>query len=123
MKHLFEILKDGGILISCTILICLVIIIALFIKGLMSKANTKKIRTLISSVAWFAVAWGFLGRTLGLIKAFDTIQASGELTPSMVSGGLKMALVGPLVGVIVFLIARLGMIILISKQKEMTESE
>ena len=123
MKHLFEILKDGGILISYTILICLIIIIALFIKGLISNANTKKIKTLISSIAWFAVAWGFLGRTLGLIHAFDTIQASGELTPRMVSGGLKMALVGPLVGVIVFLIARLGIIILIAKQKKITEND
>ena len=64
MKHLFEILNDGGILISYTILICLLVIIALFIKGLMSNVDTNKTRMLISSIGWFAVAWGFLGRTL-----------------------------------------------------------
>ena len=116
MAHLFMILKDGGILITYPILILLIVILYLFAKGLKQTNNNKSI-SLISSLGWFVVAWGFLGRTLGLIKAFDTIQAQGDLTPSMVSGGLKMALVGPLVGIIVFIIARILIIVLTMKQK------
>jgi hypothetical protein len=46
------------------------------------------------------------------------VSAHGELTPKLLAEGLKMALVDPLFGVFVFLVARLGMIILISLQKE-----
>lgn len=118
MNDIIGKLNDGGPAITYTIVIALFVILALFIKGLISSKDNSKIISLISSIAWFAVAWGFLGRTIGLIKAFDTIQAAGELTPRLVSGGLKMALVGPLVGVFVFIIARIGIIVLIALQKE-----
>jgi biopolymer transport protein ExbB/TolQ len=116
MAHLFMILNDGGILISYPILILMIVILFLFIRGLKVN-NCNKTISLISSLGWFVVAWGFLGRTIGLIKAFDTIQAQGHLTPSIISEGLKMALVGPLVGIIVFIIARIAILILTLKQK------
>ena len=109
---------DGGVGITLIIFIALIAIIALFIKELIVKGDKSKTLSLISSIAWFAVAWGFLGRTIGLIKAFDTIQAVGDLTPSMVSGGLKMALVGPIFGIFVFALARLVMIILTIMDKK-----
>lgn len=109
---------DGGVGITLIIFIALIAILALFIKELIVKGDKTKTLSLISSIAWFAVAWGFLGRTIGLIKAFDTIQAAGELTPSMVSGGLKMALVGPIFGIFVFAIARIVMITLTIMKKE-----
>ena len=111
---------DGGLGITLIIFIALIVVFALFIKELMVKGNREKTIKLISSIAWFAVAWGFLGRTIGLIKAFDTVQAAGELAPSMLAGGFKMALVGPIFGIFVFAIARLEIIILtwISKKKD-----
>jgi len=109
---------DGGVGITLIIFIALIAIIALFIKELIIKGDKSKTLSLISSIAWFAVAWGFLGRTIGLIKAFDTVQVAGELTPNMVSGGLKMALVGPIFGIFVFALARLVMIILTVMDKK-----
>jgi biopolymer transport protein ExbB/TolQ len=84
----------------------------------MDKDDNKKTIDLMASFAWFAVAWGFMGRTFGLIKAFDMVGAAGELTPSLLAGGLKMALVDPLFGIFVFVVARLGIIILISLQRK-----
>lgn len=112
------ILNDGHPIITYLIILVLVAILVLFIKQLLAVKNSEKTIALISSLGWFAIAWGFLGRTLGLIDAFDAIQASGELTPSMISDGIKMALVGPLVGVITFIIARVCMIILIAREKK-----
>lgn len=112
MGQLFSKFNDGGPFFTYPMLILLLVIIALFIKAFMDKDGYKKTISLISSLAWFTVAWGFLGRTIGLIMAFDNVSAHGELTPSLLAEGLKMALLNPLFGIVVFLIARAAIIIL-----------
>lgn len=118
MEPIISKMNEGGPVIMYTIFILLVLILLLFVRGIIKKETGEKTRQIIISIAWFAVAWGFLGRTIGLIGAFDTIQAAGQLTPEMVSGGLKMALLGPLFGVLVFAIARVAVIILLFLQRE-----
>ena len=110
--------NDGGPIFTYTIFILLLVIIALFARVLIKKELLNKTKELINSIAWFAVVWGFLGRTFGLIKAFDMVAAQGELTPRLLADGLKMALVDPLFGLFVFLIARALIIVLIAIQKE-----
>jgi hypothetical protein len=117
MNSLIGKFNDGGPIFTYTIFILLIVILAFFIKGLMDKGHNKKTIDLIKSFAWFAVAWGFLGRTFGLIKAFDMVAAQGELTPRLLADGLKMALVDPLFGIFVFIIARIAILILIGLQK------
>lgn len=123
MTQVFDKFNDGGPFFSYPILILLIVILALFVKGLMDKNDNSKIISLIASVGWFTVAWGFLGRTFGLIVAFDNVSAHGELTPSLLAEGLKMAILNPLFAIIVFLIARLGIIILVLMQKEKEKAE
>jgi len=118
MKNIIDKFADGGVGITFLIFIALIFIVALFIKELIKEGDREKSIKLISSIAWFALAWGFLGRTIGLVKAFDTVQAAGELTPKMVAGGLKMALVGPIFGIFVFAMARLGIIVLTILQRK-----
>ena len=108
---------DGGPVFTVVIFICLILVLALFAAAFMNRANQEKFMSLMKHVGWFAVAWGFMGRTMGLIHAFDLVEASGELTPSLLAEGLKMALVDPLFGIFVFIIARLGIIILVSLKK------
>ena len=118
MTAILDKFNDGGTLIMYPILILLIIILALIVKAFMNKGDNTKTISLISSLGWFTIAWGYLGRTIGMIKAFDNIAASGEVTPKLLSGGIKMAILGPLFGIVVFLIARLGMIVLIWIKKE-----
>lgn len=120
MNALLGKFNDGGPVFTYTILIILIIILAFFVKGIMDKGDNKKMIDLMASFGWFAVAWGFLGRTFGLIQAFDMVAAQGELTPRLLADGLKMALVDPLFGIFVFVIARIGIIILISLQTKET---
>ena len=110
--------KDGGTLIMYPILALLIVVIALFVNALLKPESFSKMKSLIGSIGWFVLAWGYLGRTIGLIKAFDNVAASGDISPSMLSGGLKMALLGPLAGIIVFLIARAFIIIMIMREKK-----
>ena len=120
MKGILGKMNDGGPVFTYTILILLLVIIALFIIALVNRESEKKMSSLIASIAWFALAWGYLGRTFGLIMAFDNIAASGQITPEMMAGGLKMALVDPLMGLITFIVARAGIIVLtvIRKREE-----
>lgn len=118
MNALIGKMNDGGPVFTYVILISLIVIIALFVVALVQKKDNAKATDLIKQIGWFAVAWGFLGRTFGLIKAFDMVAAQGELTPRLLADGLKMALVDPLFGITVFVIARVFIIVIISLRKE-----
>ena len=118
MKAIIEKLNDGGPVFTYIIMVLLLIIIALFVKAILEKDYSKKSRSIIASVGWLALAWGYLGRTFGLIIAFDNIAAAGEITPQHMAGGLKMALIGPLCGITAFLLARLGILLLQLKSKQ-----
>tara|TARA_R110001583_G_scaffold192694_1_gene359534 strand:+ start:6171 stop:6560 length:390 start_codon:yes stop_codon:yes gene_type:complete len=108
----FTRLNEGGPLFMYTTLILLIVIIALLIRGFLKKEARQKTITLVSSISLFVLVWGFLGQMLGLITAFDAIEAAGDISPSMLAGGLKIAILSPLFGMVVFLIARIGIIIL-----------
>lgn len=105
-------LEEGGPLFMYTTLFILIIIIALLTRGFVKPTTRKKTITLVSSISLFVLVWGFLGQMLGLIGAFDAVQAAGDVAPSILAGGLKVAILSPLFGMIVFLIARIGIIIL-----------
>lgn len=113
--------NDGGPVFTYPILIFLLVIIVLFAVEILKKGDRNKIILIIKHLGWLAVAWGFMGRTFGLIKAFDMVAAHGELTPRLLADGLKMALVDPLFGIFTFIIARVLIIILISVQRKLQE--
>ncbi|WP_340115091.1 MotA/TolQ/ExbB proton channel family protein [Maribellus mangrovi] len=117
MSHLIEILNDGGVYITYPILILLLVMVVLFVRAMLGKTDFDKTKSLIVSISWFCIAWGYLGRTIGLIQAFDKIQAAGDISPSMFASHLKMALVGPLVGLFAFIIARILIVILVARKK------
>ena len=47
---------------------------------------------------------GFMGTVIGMIDAFDKIQAAGDMNPSLVAGGIKVALLTTVFGLIVAII-------------------
>jgi biopolymer transport protein ExbB len=47
---------------------------------------------------------GFMGTVVGMIGAFDAIQAAGDIQPSLVAGGIKVALITTVGGLIVAII-------------------
>ncbi|AZQ61230.1 MULTISPECIES: MotA/TolQ/ExbB proton channel family protein [Flammeovirga] len=44
---------------------------------------------------------GFMGTVIGMIGAFDAIEAAGDISPSLVAGGIKVALLTTVAGLIV----------------------
>ncbi|GGG34423.1 MotA/TolQ/ExbB proton channel family protein [Bizionia arctica] len=47
---------------------------------------------------------GFMGTVIGMIEAFDRIEAAGDMQPSLVAGGIKVALLTTVFGLIVAII-------------------
>ena len=50
---------------------------------------------------------GFMGTVIGMINAFDSIQAAGDISPSLVASGIKQALLTTVAGLIVAIILQL----------------
>ena len=50
---------------------------------------------------------GFMGTVIGMIGAFDAIEAAGDISPSLVAGGIKVALLTTVAGLIVAVILQL----------------
>ena len=62
-----------------------------------------------------APMFGFMGTIVGMIDAFDSIQAAGDISPVMVAGGIKVALLTTLLGLIAACILQFFYNYLISK--------
>lgn len=50
---------------------------------------------------------GFMGTVIGMIEAFDQIQSAGTMEPSLVAGGIKVALLTTVFGLIVAIILQI----------------
>lgn len=58
---------------------------------------------------------GFMGTVVGMVDAFDQIQAAGDISPTLVAGGIKVALLTTLMGLIAAVILQLFYNYIVSK--------
>jgi len=63
--------------------------------------------TWISLFIAIAPMLGFMGTVIGMISAFDSIQQAGEISATLVAGGIKVALITTVTGLIVAMILQL----------------
>ncbi len=78
--------------------------------GLMEKGLTW-----ISLFISLAPMLGFMGTVIGMIQAFDTIKAAGDISPALVAGGISVALITTLFGLIVAMILQVFYNYIVSK--------
>ena len=62
-----------------------------------------------------APSLGFLGTVVGMVQAFDDIQRAGDMSPTIVAGGMKVALITTVGGLIVALILQIFYNYILSK--------
>lgn len=58
---------------------------------------------------------GFMGTVIGMISAFDSIEAAGDISPAVVAGGIKVALLTTVFGLVVAIILQVFYNYIISK--------
>ena len=56
-----------------------------------------------------------MGTVIGMIDAFDAIEAAGDISPSLVAGGIKVALLTTVFGLVVAIILQVFYNYLIAK--------
>ena len=50
---------------------------------------------------------GFMGTVIGMIGAFDAIEVAGDISPGLVAGGIKVALITTVTGLVVAIILQI----------------
>lgn len=62
-----------------------------------------------------APMFGFLGTVIGMVEAFDAIEAAGDISPSLVAGGIKVALLTTVAGLMGAILLQVGYNYVVSK--------
>lgn len=69
-----------------------------------------------------APSLGFLGTVVGMVQAFDDIEKAGDISPTIVAGGMKVALITTVFGLIVALLLQVFYSYLVSKIDSLTNT-
>ena len=67
-----------------------------------------------------APSLGFLGTVIGMVMAFDQIQQAGDISPTIVAKGMKVALITTIFGIIVAVILQFFYNYILSKIERLT---
>jgi len=67
-----------------------------------------------------APSLGFIGTVVGMVMAFDKIQQAGDISPTVVAGGMKVALITTIFGLIVALVLQVFYNYILSKIEAIT---
>lgn len=83
--------------------------------GTVQAANLEKGCSWITLFIAMAPSLGFLGTVIGMVMAFDQIQQAGDISPTIVASGMKVALITTIFGIIVALILQVFYNYILSK--------
>ncbi len=108
--------SEGGSFFMSLILICLLLSIYFLVRGFLSfrknPSLSKKMLRLAEDSSLLGLVLGFFASVIGLITAFDSIEALGNPDPAIFAGGLKVSLLTATFGLFTFVIVRLDILIL-----------
>ncbi|KXB37022.1 transporter, MotA/TolQ/ExbB proton channel family protein [Bacteroidales bacterium KA00344] len=88
--------------------------------GSVQSANLEKGCSWITLFIAMAPSLGFLGTVIGMVMAFDQIQMAGDISPTIVASGMKVALITTIFGIIVALILQIFYNYILSKIEHLT---
>lgn len=69
-----------------------------------------------------APSLGFLGTVIGMVMAFDKIQQAGDISPTVVAGGMKVALITTIFGIVVALILQVFYNFILARVEALTSN-
>ena len=88
--------------------------------GAVQASNLEKGCSWITLFIAMAPSLGFLGTVIGMVQAFDAIQQAGDISPTVVAGGMKVALLTTIFGIIVALILQVFYNYILAKIESIT---
>ena len=75
--------------------------------GGVQMARLENNMTWIALFIALAPSFGFLGTVVGMVQAFDDIEVAGDISPTVVAGGMKVALLTTIFGLIAAIILQI----------------
>jgi hypothetical protein len=110
MKELFYM---GGPLFMGILTVLLVILLAVTVYFVVligsgkaaGKVNFPHRLGYIKAIGLFIFITGILGQLVGLVEAFKVIEEVGDISPSIMAGGLKVSMITTLYGMLIYLIS------------------
>ena len=88
--------------------------------GQVQVSNLEKGCSWITLFIAIAPSLGFLGTVIGMVMAFDEIQEAGDISPTVVASGMKVALITTIFGIIVALILQVFYNYILNKIEQLT---
>ena len=88
--------------------------------GAVQAANLEKGCSWITLFIAMAPSLGFLGTVIGMVMAFEQIQQAGDISPTIVAAGMKVALITTIFGLIAALILQVFYNYILSKIEHLT---
>lgn len=88
--------------------------------GSVQAANLEKGCTWITLCIAIAPSLGFLGTVVGMVMAFEQIQTAGDISPTIVAAGMKVALITTIFGIIAALILQVFYNYILTKIEHIT---
>ena len=109
-------MAEGGILPMSLILVSFFLMIFLIFKASVKLRSNyisfKKYVSLVNQIALLALVIGLFTQLIGLIQVFDAFESLDNVNAASFAGGIKVALLAPLFGWLVFLVGRIATFIL-----------
>ena len=88
--------------------------------GAVQASNLEKGCSWVTLFIAMAPSLGFLGTVIGMVQAFDDIQKAGDISPTVVAGGMKVALLTTILGIIVALVLQVFYNYILAKIESIT---
>lgn len=88
--------------------------------GSVQTANLEKGCSWITLFIAIAPSLGFLGTVIGMVMAFEQIQDAGDISPTIVASGMKVALITTIFGIIAALVLQVFYNYILSKIEHIT---
>ena len=108
--------EEGGPFMMSMILICFLLALFFMIRSFInlkkSPTVSKKMRALAADASLLGLVIGFFGSIIGMITAFDSIEAFDKVNSGLLASGLKVSFLTAVFGTITFIIIRIGILIL-----------
>lgn len=88
--------------------------------GAVQSSNLERGCSWITLFITMAPSLGFLGTVIGMVMAFEQIRQAGDISPTIVAAGMKVALITTIFGIIVALILQIFYNYILSKIEHLT---
>jgi len=114
-KVMFKLFYMGGPLFMgiLTGILFIILVIAVFNliitlrKDYKDLGELRKKLSYIKSLGLFSLVTGILGQMIGLYSAFTAIEKAQDISPAIMMGGLKVSMIVPMYGMVIFLVSYL----------------